>query len=81
MLLHQIFLLLYILPQHFCTCSGNGTTCGDDASNSDYLYVFILGMLLCGIGGACVYTVGVTWIDENVKSKNTPLYLGKYGST
>ena len=32
--------------------------------------------MLHGVGGAAVYTLSPTYLDENTKQKNTPLYLG-----
>ena len=47
------------------------------ASLSGYKYVFILGQLLHGAGATPLYTLGVTYLDENLKAKNTPVYVGK----
>ncbi|KAK7091396.1 hypothetical protein V1264_009081 [Littorina saxatilis] len=50
-------------------------------SLSHYLYVFILGQMLHGVGGTTIYTVGVALIDDSVNPSSTPLYLGiLYGS-
>lgn len=43
-----------------------------------YKYVFILAMVLCGIGSTPLYTLGVTYIDENVTQKQSTLYVGKH---
>ena len=43
----------------------------------NYLYVFILGQMLHGVGGTTIYTVGVALIDDSVKPSSTPLYLGE----
>ncbi|XP_076456396.1 solute carrier organic anion transporter family member 4C1-like [Babylonia areolata] len=48
---------------------------------SRYLYMFIVGQMLHGVGGTTIYTVGVTLIDDSVRPSTTPLYLGiLYGS-
>lgn len=44
---------------------------------SYYLYVFILGQMLHGVGGTTIYTVGVALIDDSVQPSSTPLYLGE----
>ena len=44
----------------------------------NYLGVLILGMILHGIGGSTLYTVGVGLIDDSVKATSSPLYLGIY---
>ncbi|XP_062608330.1 solute carrier organic anion transporter family member 4C1-like isoform X1 [Saccostrea cucullata] len=41
-----------------------------------YLYVFLLGQTLHGIGGTTLYIVGVALIDDSVPSAASPLYVG-----
>lgn len=43
---------------------------------SNYLYVFLLGQFLHGAGAAPLYTLGITYIDENVSQKTSPLFTG-----
>ncbi|ESO98163.1 hypothetical protein LOTGIDRAFT_239068 [Lottia gigantea] len=43
---------------------------------SNYLYVFVLGQMLHGVGGTTIYTVGISLLDDSVSSSNTPLYIG-----
>ena len=58
--------------------SGNYTECVEDDSNlSDFLYVFIAGNMMHGIGGAAIYTISPPYMDANTKSKNLPVYLGE----
>ncbi|OCT62430.1 solute carrier organic anion transporter family member 4A1 [Xenopus laevis] len=45
-------------------------------SLSNYRFVFMLGQFLHGIGATPLYTLGVTYLDENVKSSNSPVYIG-----
>ena len=45
-------------------------------SLNNYKYVFILGMLLFGVGASPLYTLGVTYMDENVKQKWLSMYIG-----
>nr|XP_031289349.1 solute carrier organic anion transporter family member 4A1 isoform X2 [Camelus dromedarius] len=60
------------------TCGANrSVACGDRASSlSRYRLVFMLGQFLHGIGATPLYTLGVTYLDENVKSSYSPVYLG-----
>ena len=37
---------------------------------------FILGQILLGLGGLILYTVGTSWLDENVSTKMAPIFLG-----
>ncbi|KAL6482638.1 hypothetical protein MHYP_G00075100 [Metynnis hypsauchen] len=65
--------------EHTGLCSANQTeVCGDrDGSGlSAYRFVFMLGQFLHGIGATPLYTLGVTYLDENVKSSYAPVYIG-----
>ena len=63
--------------------NSSATMCSqDDESQADrklsnYKYMFILAQLLHGAGAAPLYTLGVTYLDENLKPKVTPVYVGK----
>ncbi|XP_032461916.1 solute carrier organic anion transporter family member 4A1 isoform X3 [Phocoena sinus] len=59
------------------TCRANhSTTCGGRASGlSSYQLVFMLGQFLHGMGATPLYTLGVTYLDENVKSSYSPVYI------
>ncbi|NXE64180.1 SO4C1 protein, partial [Calcarius ornatus] len=41
-----------------------------------YLYVFILGQLLLGVGGTPLYTLGTSFIDDSVPKHKSSLYIG-----
>ncbi|XP_054580286.1 solute carrier organic anion transporter family member 4A1 isoform X3 [Eptesicus fuscus] len=81
--------LVFALP-HFTTgpyqvevdeglglCRANrSVACGDRASSlSSYRLVFMLGQFLHGAGATPLYTLGVTYLDENVKSSYSPVYI------
>ena len=64
--------------------NGNGTgTCAESSPSglSDYKYVFFLGQLLHGAGAAPLYTLGVTYLDDNLPVRSTSLYQGTTAST
>lgn len=42
------------------------------------VWFFFLAQLLHGAGAAPLFTLGVTFIDENVSKKMSSVYLGKY---
>ncbi|NXS08723.1 SO4A1 protein, partial [Neodrepanis coruscans] len=84
--------LLFALP-HFTTrryevrsaaevdvCGGNQSLpCTQPASSlSDYRFVFMLGQFLHGMGATPLYTLGVTYLDENVKTNYSPVYIGVF---
>lgn len=68
------------VPERSGLCSSNLTEpCQDSASAglSAYRYVFMLGQFLHGVGATPLYTLGVTYLDENVKSSYAPVYIGE----
>uniref|UniRef100_A0A8C8RBG4 Solute carrier organic anion transporter family member n=1 Tax=Pelusios castaneus TaxID=367368 RepID=A0A8C8RBG4_9SAUR len=81
--------LVFALP-HFTTsqyeahiskeisiCSSSPSIqCAEGISSlSNYRFVFMLGQFLHGIGATPLYTLGVTYLDENVKSNYSPVYI------
>lgn len=42
-----------------------------------YHLVFMLGQFLHGVGATPLYTLGVTYLDDNVKSNHAPVYIGE----
>ncbi|KAM4609729.1 solute carrier organic anion transporter family member 4A1 [Polymixia lowei] len=67
------------LPEHTGICSANRTSpCHDKEGGglSNYRFVFMLGQFLHGVGATPLYTLGVTYLDENVKSNYAPVYIG-----
>ncbi|KAF7648717.1 hypothetical protein LDENG_00152860 [Lucifuga dentata] len=67
------------LPEHTGMCSTNRTSpCNDKEGGglSSYRFVFMLGQFLHGMGATPLYTLGVTYLDENVKSNYAPVYIG-----
>ncbi|XP_041589272.1 solute carrier organic anion transporter family member 4A1 isoform X7 [Vulpes lagopus] len=62
------------------TCGANrSVACGDGASGlSGYRLVFMLGQFLHGVGATPLYTLGVTYLDENVKSSYSPVYIATF---
>ncbi|XP_025326414.2 solute carrier organic anion transporter family member 4A1 isoform X3 [Canis lupus dingo] len=62
------------------TCGANrSVACADGASGlSGYRLVFMLGQFLHGVGATPLYTLGVTYLDENVKSSYSPVYIATF---
>jgi len=46
-------------------------------SLSNYKYLFFLGQLLHGAGAAPLYTLGVTYLDENLPMRSSSFYIGR----
>ncbi|CAN9515915.1 unnamed protein product [Ophioblennius macclurei] len=67
------------LPEQTGMCVANRTSpCQDKegGGQSSYRFVFMLGQFLHGIGATPLYTLGVTYLDENVHSNYAPVYIG-----
>lgn len=64
-------------------CGGNVTSVVNcDSTNgvrtlSHYKYVFYLGQLLHGAGAAPLYTLGTTYLDDNLPVTSSSMYQGK----
>ncbi|XP_078492244.1 solute carrier organic anion transporter family member 4A1 [Ciona intestinalis] len=52
-----------------------------ESSLKSYMGLFVVGQLLHGIGGTTLFTLGVTYLDENVKQVHSSLYHGIYYSS
>ncbi|XP_065357343.1 solute carrier organic anion transporter family member 4A1 [Calliphora vicina] len=68
------------------SCVLNGLTTadgvGDEVDNTENLtwtmWIFFAAQLLHGAGASPLFTLGVTYIDENVSKKMSSVYLGTY---
>ncbi|KAM3940652.1 solute carrier organic anion transporter family member 4C1-like [Leptodactylus fuscus] len=65
----------------FCEKSGNNTSledCTEKTSSKlyNYLYVFVLGQLLMGVGGTPLYTLGTAYFDDSLPTHKSSLYIG-----
>ncbi|KFM61342.1 Solute carrier organic anion transporter family member 4A1, partial [Stegodyphus mimosarum] len=66
--------------EDLCAATNNSMDCSGDGGThlSQFKYVFFLGQLLHGAGAAPFYTLGCTYLDENVSTKMSSVYLGIY---
>ena len=46
-------------------------------SLSGYMFVMVVAQMLHGAGATPIYTLAVTYLDDSLKPKVTPLYLGE----
>ncbi|KAG8187163.1 hypothetical protein JTE90_020038 [Oedothorax gibbosus] len=51
-----------------------------NASHLPAIYILFFGNFLCGFGYSAYYTIGVPYLDDNVKKKNSPLYFSRVNS-
>ena len=67
-------------------CAGNHTDFGGKdeckevtgGSNMLYYTLFILGMVVSGAGCTPMIALGIPYMDENVKAKASPMYVGVF---
>lgn len=67
-----------VVDQSLCSVAGNSSSCSSVTNGqrlSWYMYIFLLGQILNGVGGATLYTVGFACIDDNVSHKRSPVYI------
>lgn len=60
-------------------CDGGGTSDKSFGQSAFYVrafWFFFIGQLLHGAGASPLYTLGVTYIDENVSKKMSSVYIG-----
>ncbi len=69
-----------------CPNENNATLCATAETTSEakrisnlskYLYVFMVGQILLGLGNAPANALNTVFLDESVKAKDIGMYLGK----
>lgn len=60
------------------SCNGSTSQTDQEPYSGVYLTIFLVAQLLHGAGSAPFYTLGVTYVDENVSKKMSSVYLGIY---
>ena len=69
-------------------CAGDGNYYGENddcareaGGNGLYYALFILGMVVMGCGCTPMYALGIPYLDENVKAKVSPMYVGIFAAS
>ncbi|XP_043261056.1 solute carrier organic anion transporter family member 4A1 isoform X1 [Colletes gigas] len=58
------------------SCNGSAGQTDQEPYSGLYLTIFLVAQLLHGAGSAPFYTLGVTYLDENVSKKMSSVYVG-----
>ncbi|CAC5369902.1 SLCO4A [Mytilus coruscus] len=66
---------------NLCSTRNTTSSCSSDVDEikeyfKAYYALFIVGQMLLGIGAVPMFTIGLSYIDENCKQKLTSFYLG-----
>jgi len=62
--------------QTLCNVTKNCNGPQQELAGNSYKYVFMAAQFLHGAGAAPLYTLGVTYIDENIGASSSAFYLG-----
>ncbi|CAD5121283.1 DgyrCDS9814 [Dimorphilus gyrociliatus] len=68
------------------SCNLNSTNLNDDCSKpftslNNFKYLFYFANFLHGVGAAPLFTLGVTYLDENLTVEKSSMYMGIFYST
>lgn len=66
--------------KEFCDFRPKTKECDEKSITLPAVMCFILGSFLKGFGSTAFYTIGTPYLDDNVKKKNSPMYLGILGA-
>ncbi|KAK3742780.1 hypothetical protein QZH41_013896, partial [Actinostola sp. cb2023] len=58
------------------TGNTNNSECNQSQSHWGYYLLFTVGMLVIGTGSTPMWNLGASFMDENVKAKIAPMYIG-----
>ena len=67
------------MPVQTCNLHNNITPsldCNTEESSSGYYWFLVIGHALHGIGGSAVFTIAIPYLDTQIKSRDSPLYIG-----
>ena len=60
-----------------CARGSPGITCDAEEGNMAPVIILFLAQLVSGIGGSLYYTIGVSYMDDNIKKEKTPALISE----
>lgn len=69
--------LLLVLEEKKLLCDSSTKHCESANGNIVAPIILFLAQFISGLGGTLYHTLGVSYMDDNVKRSNTPLLLSK----
>jgi len=61
-----------------CVPNSEGIHCDQSESHMATTMILFVAQLISGIGGTLFYTVGVSYMDDNIQRNKTPALISKY---
>lgn len=58
--------------------NSTSTDCENESGNYTPQVILFIAQLISGIGGSLYYTLGVSYMDDNIKKSKTPALISKY---
>ena len=74
----QVVSLCNVTRRAQCEAADTEDTADTAASDNGYKFVFMASQFLHGAGAAPLYTLGVTYIDENIGAASSAAFLGVF---
>jgi len=72
-----IVIVCYLPASTLFNVEDNVTVSESPAYLKNFLYLLLLGQALNGFTGACLYTIGITYIDQSCTTEVTSWYIGE----
>lgn len=69
-----------LLQQSKALCHRKNATCETEAGNFSPQIILFVAQFISGIGGSLYYTLGVSYMDDNIKRSKTPALFSKYNT-
>lgn len=69
---------LSVKQKLLCDNDNSTSQCEIEGGNYTPQIIFFVAQLISGIGGSLYYTLGVSYMDDNIKKSKTPALISKF---